>query len=208
MPTLDADIYSFDDSDQEFLDFLNEAGLTEITSRITNEAEKHRIQKEAIGAIKEALFDLSEMPINQAMVEAKARIGRVYFNLHKLLYESALLTVQALLIVKFLGAPAKAAGPGAVKSVIEIIKSIRRLDDEELNVYRAVVGVIKDKKNIIFKQPGASVAEVQTWFEKNKLESGRDVTIFIKQMKEKKILVEKTGEDGGTYYFPNEEWKS
>ena len=207
MPTLDADIYSFEDSDQEFLDFLNEAGLTEVTSRITDDAEKQRIQREAIDLTREALFDLSEMPINQAMVEAKARIGRVYFNLHKLLYESALLTIQALLIIKFLGAPAKAAGPGAVKSVFEIVKSIRQLDDEELNIYRAVVGVIKYKRNIIFKQPGASAAEVQTWFEKNELEGG-DVTIIVKQMKEKKILVEKTGEDGETYYFPNEEWKN
>src|ERR1051325_3379522 len=131
MPTLDADIYSFNDSDQEFLDFLNEAGLTAATSRITDAAEKQKIQQEAINLTREALFDLSEMPINKAMVEAKARIGKVYFNLHKLLYESALLTVQALLIIKFLGAPIKAAGPGAVKSVIEIIRSIRHLDDEE-----------------------------------------------------------------------------
>jgi hypothetical protein len=193
-------------TEEECLEILQDAGLLAHLNGLPDEVTRQQNIATAKAAAKQALEEIQSMPINQPTGEPSVIIKQRHLRLH-FIVRKILVTGGRVALAYFL-APASAM-TGAllaesfdvVAAIRAIAKAIRKLDDEELQVYEAMLAVIDRRRHLVFKEPGANAQEIQQLL--GEIAAGApNAAAVLATLKEEARVKAYRGEGGNEYFMP------
>jgi hypothetical protein len=199
-------LYFLDGTEEEVLEILKESGFFDYLETLPNEAARQQKLNEAKESMRQAVEELRPMKINHPDGEPSIILGKYHMTMH-VIVRSVVVTGGRIALAYFLAPAGLAAGAlmgesfDVAQSSWKIAKAIRKLNDEELQVYQAMLEVIDQRRHIIFKEPGSNADEVQQVL--GDIETGApNAAVILSRLEDEKRVKKHKGENEKEYFTP------
>ncbi|MCI0564144.1 MAG: hypothetical protein MN733_37190 [Nitrososphaera sp.] len=188
---------AFDDTEEDLTEALRRIGILPYIERIEDPQQGEAARQEAISALRSALNEIKDLPVNEPEGEFSIRFKNKHFSLWKTSITLLEAGVQTVATIK-----APPAALALFLTIHKLTKLIKKLDQNELLVIDALETVIWRKQIHSFSEEGASREEIEKLFAERGVEPP-DVEGILKNLalEEKNVLRSMLGADGKTWYY-------